>query len=215
MNVAALIFALIGAALSFFQGFIFIPFLGSISLDNIWYLILSHLSETGNLISEMWSGVSGAGETIVFIIIFLLILSFLLTPLGAVLEGFRALLRREGKENGEQPWKKLRDLSVICVIASGVLYFAAESIIKAISQHAGESEIFVGAMLPTHSMFLSYVPLIWAACFGIAAACAYADMKEQDKQKQNSKQQTDQLKKLQEMQEQLNKIQSEMSKNSD
>ena len=183
MNVAALIFAFIGAALSFFQGFIVIPFLGEINIYTIWGLILSHLSETGNLISNIWGGLSGFGEKAVFVIIFLLILSFLLTPFGAVLEGFRAFLHREGKENGEQPWKKLRDLVVICLIASGVLYFAAGSIIKAISQRTDESEMLVGAMLPAHSMFLSHVPLIWAPCFGIAAVCAYADMKEQNKNK--------------------------------
>lgn len=214
MNVAALIFALIGAALSLFQGFIFVPFLGSISLDNIWALILSNLSETGNLISKTWNGLSNAGEIITFIIIFLLVLSFLFTPLRAVLGGFRAFLRREGKENGEQPWEILRDLSVICVIASGVLYLFANSIIKAITQNVGESEMVVGAVLPAHSMFLSYVPLIWAACFGIASACAYADMKEQNKLKQNSDQQTKQLKKIQELQEQINKIQSDMNKSS-
>ena len=207
MNVAALIFALIGAALSLFQGFIFIPFLGSISLDNIWGLILSHRSETGNLISETWNGLSGAGETITFIIIFLLTLGFLLTPISGVFGGFRALLR---KNKEHESWKDLRETAILCVIASGVLYFAAEAIIKAISQRAGESEMVIAAMLPAHSMFLSYVPLIWAACFGIASACAYADIKEQDKQQQNS----DQLKKIQELQEQLSKIQSDMNENS-
>ena len=210
MNVAALIFALAGAGLSLFQGFISIPFLGEISLNNIWGLILSNLSETGNLISEIWGGLSDFGEKAVFVIVFILVLGFLLLPVAGVWDGFRAFLRKGTKDDKDnQPYVRLRGSAILCVIASGVLYFAADSIMKEIAKEMGESEIIFRQLFSAQSVFLSHVPLIWAACFAVASACAYADMKEQNKLKENSEQQTEQLNK---MQDQLTKIQENMNK---
>lgn len=187
MNVAALIFALIGAGLSFFQGFVIIPFLElKINIYNIWGFILSHLSETWNLISSMWNNLSGFKEKAIFVIVFLFVLSLLFTPLDALLQGCRAFLRQEAKEEDDKPWRQLRNLSVICVIAAAILYLTADALIRTISEKIGEGEMITGQLFPAHLMFLSYVPLIWAVCFGIASMCAFADMQEQNKQKQIS-----------------------------
>ena len=152
MNIAAFIFALMGAGLNLFQPLVTIPFnfWGGLSLFDITRLGLSLLSTQAVHDSDFW-------------VIAALVVVFVLVAMNAIKCGFDALLRTEGKN----PAIGLRLGVTTYVFVAVILFF--------ISASAGKDNEFAAMGF---NMFFPYTtPLIWAACYAIAAFCANADTK--------------------------------------
>ena len=178
MNVGALIFAVIGASFNLLQGFIAVPYVGNINFISIIMALLADISS----IPEIWNSCNGMGEKIIFLIVILIIIGFLSLPFQAIYYGFRALNHKD------DALKELIGLSTTSLAIAALLFLGAQSIIE-----SARSDIGVLAdLIPSHSVLLSYVPLIWAAFYAISAVCAYAD-------KQNQKSHQEQLDKMNEI----------------
>ena len=109
MNVGELIFAVIGASLNLFQGFIEVPFVGSINFISMIVALISS-------IPEIWNSCDG----ITFLIIISAIIEFLSLPFQAIYYGFRALNRKD------DALKKLIRFSIISLAIAALLFFCAQ-----------------------------------------------------------------------------------------
>ena len=170
MNVGALVFAVIGAGFNLFHGFIAVPYVGNINFISIIMALLADISS----IPKIWNSCNGMGEKIIFLIVILIIIGFLSLPFQAIYYGFRALNRKD------DALKELIGLSTTSLAIAALLFLGAQSIIE-----SARSDIGVLAdLIPSHSVLLSYVPLIWAAFYAISAVCAYADKQNQKSHKE-------------------------------
>ena len=152
MNIAAFIFALMGAGLNLFQPLVTIPFnfWGGLSLFDIARLGLSLLSTQATHDSDFW-------------VIAAFVVVFVLVAINAIKCGFDALLRTEGKN----PVAGLRLGVTTYVFVAIIVFFISVNASK-------DNEI---AAMGFNMVFPYTTPLIWATCYAIAAFCANADAK--------------------------------------
>ena len=157
MNVAALIIALVGAGLNLFQPVTSAPMsalgFSASMLDTFLFFF--------NLISEKTIKDTG------FIAMFLIVTLLIIVPVQAVKNGIYALQRTKDKN----PVRGLIECAVVNVIFALIIYFMPHLL-----SPDAESRFFMQYGM---NSFISFTtPLIWAACYAVAALFANEALKE-------------------------------------
>ena len=166
MNVAAFIFALVGAGLNLFQPVISVPIPGlglGASMFDIFLFFM-------NLISK---GALQDGGFIISLLIFALLISI---PGQAVKNGIYAMQRRKDKN----PVGGLG----ICAVVYGIVALIVFLIPHLASSRAEERFLMQYGL---NNVIPFTTPLIWAACYAVAAVFAHTDKNSEEYRNANSK----------------------------
>lgn len=185
MNVLAFILALVGAVLNLFMPFISIPNIIDVNVASIYSMIFSAWDKLKD------SPINGLGD---FLLI-LLIMSILLAPINAFLASFDVLFRKKQtfffKSFQYSPSVSFIWFAITSCIVALALGAISEALVQDFLKQA--PRYLRSAARREISEYLNYyVPLIWAACYGLAAMFTRVD-------EQNQKAHQEQLDKMNEI----------------
>ena len=180
MNVLAFILALVGAVLNLFMPFISIPSIIDVNVASIYSMIFSTWDK---LKDSPLNGVT------------LLIIIILLAPINAFFASFDVLFRKKQtfffKRFQYSPSVSFIWFAIISCIVALALGAISEALVQDFLKQA-PSYLRSAARREMSEYVKYYVPLIWAACYGLAAMFTRVD-------EQNQKAHQEQLDKMNEI----------------
>lgn len=170
---AVFVLAIIGAVLNLFMNFASIPYVGGINVA----LLYPEIPNMFEWLDTVFKNSKNLGEIVLSVFMLGITLVILFAPIHAVFTGFYTLLRKKKTFFNDYKFNPVKSFTMFAITAcllSLLLKLFTEAMLYAISKEHGAFTADI-ARLGVDNFVNHYVPLIWAAIYGICAVFAYAD----------------------------------------